>query len=132
MRISDWSSDVCSSDLALSAAFLRSSSTCSRPRCNIDAPTSDQAPCPGRATRTISQPRPERSMPASGTGPMASISISRTPANGPSGFVIRYSSRSEEHTSELQSLMPNSYYVLRLKKKNQVQQLNPNQPYYTI
>src|SRR3546814_3561696 len=65
---------------------------------------------------------PERSMPASGTGPMASISISRTPANGPSGFVIRYSSgqrlRSEEHTSELQSLMRISYAVFCLKKKN--------------
>src|SRR3546814_6563860 len=34
------------------------------------------------------------------------------------------SSRSEEHTSELQSLMRNSYAVFCLKKKNKQQQIN--------
>src|SRR3546814_8234918 len=34
--------------------------------------------------------------------------------------------RSEEHTSELQSLMRNSYAVFCLKKKNNTKRINPN------
>src|SRR3546814_1087381 len=40
-------------------------------------------------------------------------------ARGQSGEICRH--RSEEHTSELQSLMRNSYAVFCLKKKNQMQ-----------
>src|SRR3546814_10469259 len=39
------------------------------------------------------------------------------PASGPSGWMNTSASRSEEHTSELQSLMRNSYAVFCLKKK---------------
>src|SRR3546814_7288135 len=43
------------------------------------------------------------------------VSVSRSGYTGEDGFEI---SRSEEHTSELQSLMRNSYAVLCLTKKN--------------
>src|SRR3546814_7048027 len=41
--------------------------------------------------------------------------------------VLHYGSRSEEHTSELQSLMRISYAVFCLKKKNQTNQLTYEQ-----
>src|SRR3546814_1792310 len=43
----------------------------------------------------------------------------------------RRGSRSEEHTSELQSLMRNSYAVFCLKKKKNTKKANTNQTYYT-
>src|SRR3546814_3395594 len=42
----------------------------------------------------------------------------RGPGRGMMGFAALYPSRSEEHTSELQSLMRISYAVFCLKKKN--------------
>src|SRR3546814_1031049 len=42
-------------------------------------------------------------------------------------FARKWSTRSEEHTSELQSLMRNSYAVFCLKKKIQYQYLHNNQ-----
>src|SRR3546814_1388605 len=104
MRISDWSSDVCSSDL--SAAPLTSVSIatgqvrtlCTDP--NMSAP--DQ---PGLGVVRI---WPKRGLPGSrSTGPKLAI---------PTAFTGR-SARSEEHTSELQSLMRISYAVFCLKKK---------------
>src|SRR3546814_10284544 len=74
MRISDWSSDVCSSDLATASTLL---TACASTHGQIDAEYSRSH---------------------------ASISASN--------------SRSEEHTSELQSLMRISYAVFCLKKKN--------------
>src|SRR3546814_10898259 len=94
MRISDWSSDVCSSDLkscATSTAcrtFMpRTSTTCS--------------------SRRASTPR------ATGCGSWT-CGGARAKARWPSS-----SGRSEEHTSELQSLMRISYAVFCLKKKKQ-------------
>src|SRR3546814_2116698 len=78
MRISDWSSDVCSSDLG---AARRS---------------------PPRRRRAA---RPRRSRPRARRDPAG-----RQP-------LPRRLSRSEEHTSELQSLMRTSYAVFCLKKK---------------
>src|SRR3546814_9494796 len=112
MRISDWSSDVCSSDLApdsvevenilfdLEAKIVRGQILNGEPR--ID----------GRDTRTV---RP------------ISVSLGVLPrAHGSALFtrgetqalVVATLGRSEEHTSELQSLMRISYAVFCLKKKN--------------
>src|SRR3546814_9853759 len=105
MRISDWSSDVCSSDLTL--------------------------PTYRRCQRT-SGLRPARFSTA-----FASLSMARTPTYGigvcniifqvrvialhatlrRSKSVGTASGRSEEHTSELQSLIRNSYAVFCLKKQ---------------
>src|SRR3546814_2849474 len=72
MRISDWSSDVCSSDLARTSALAKA-----RQRAELYAKA-------------------------------AGLRVKR---------IISISERSEEHTSELQSLMRISYAVFCLKKK---------------
>src|SRR3546814_1481120 len=118
MRISDWSSDVCSSDL-----------------CSAEPPSK-------WALKTIRAAMPRRPWaaqlkPASvllafaagaGAGRLSSL-ISASDMNGllpliPACIIKqcrhdlgRYYGRSEEHTSELQSLMRISYAVFCLKKK---------------
>src|SRR3546814_7698417 len=86
MRISDWSSDVCSSDLT-AAATRTAPSIGSNPR--------------GRSPRAASA--------RSRSTPATTISTSTT-----QGW------RSEEHTSELQSLMRISYAVFCLTKNKQI------------
>src|SRR3546814_7668475 len=107
MRISDWSSDVCSSDLKRLVGFKlplikqRSPSLklrrCKPPRMLTRWPTT-----PGllrsRLIRSLVQPPSQ---------------MSRLHFRLRSGI-----SRSEEHTSELQSLLRISYAVFCLKKKN--------------
>src|SRR3546814_9997280 len=104
MRISDWSSDVCSSVLP------RARRTALRRR--------DHA-------RRISQARRE------GSGVAAALPAGvRRRADGrghdldparPQGKIRAAPRRSEEHTSELQSLMRISYAVFCLKKKRTTQ-----------
>src|SRR3546814_5793477 len=116
MRISDWSSDVCSSDLAGR-----------RPQ-----PVREWRPLPPyRGTRAGLRPRDaircRASAGHSAAWPPESL---RTPAF-PSGSPRRHCVceccpyRSEEHTSELQSLMRISYAVFCLKKKT-------DQNYHTL
>src|SRR3546814_7877326 len=99
MRISDWSSDVCSSDLrfnssAAAAPARRHAATCSF---------------------SLRERRCQGAIPAANTMiPPASASAVTT---------LIGSNRSEEHTSELQSLMRISYAVFCLKKKNQKQHI---------
>src|SRR3546814_4004266 len=86
MRISDWSSDVCSSDLftALAGALY---------------------------AMMVGFVDPE-----SGLGILVSVEMVIIAALGGAGTL--FGPRSEEHTSELQSLMRISYAVFCLKKKN--------------
>src|SRR3546814_9107666 len=92
MRISDWSSDVCSSDLP----GLRAKDHGSRP---------DRGR--GRRVRGAAAPEPAGAARRPGCRPQL-LALQR-PAQG--------EGRSEEHTSELQSLMRTSYAVFCLKKK---------------
>src|SRR3546814_5175885 len=119
MRISDWSSDVCSSDLLWSLFLSLVLMTTSRGSENH-----------GEASRFFMyvEIRPfESAMPSIVTAPPDSLSEVRLT---PSGRVLTISSkkctvaerlacrfRSEEHTSELQSLMRLSYAVFCLKNK---------------
>src|SRR3546814_9130922 len=87
MRISDWSSDVCSSDLILAAVYRADAAARFHPQhhlCELD----------GHANRSSMR-------------------------SSQAGIQERNSRRfrSEEHTSELQSLMRISYAVFCLKKK---------------
>src|SRR3546814_5707722 len=110
MRISDWSSDVCSSDLprqaAASAACLGASSPALAPPAVVRAHDRQQPPAHPTAS-----PYPPRHRPA------------YRPRNdayrlqSPGSEWDRRTIRSEEHTSELQSLMRISYAVFCLKKK---------------
>src|SRR3546814_1175960 len=83
MRISDWSSDVCSSDL----------------------PTATRLP--------FRRSPPVRHIDRSG-GRFSGIPRAKARSRSPTSASVR----SEEHTSELQSLMRISYAVFCLKKKN--------------
>src|SRR3546814_10522209 len=104
MRISDWSSDVCSSDLFWRRFFLNtrilSPRVCSTTSPATQTPSTkgepDLAPAPSPNIRTDSKAT---------TSPASPSSFSTT------------ITRSEEHTSELQSLMRISYAVFCLKKK---------------
>src|SRR3546814_6486517 len=110
MRISDWSSDVCSSDLGLVRGTRR----------NL---------LPGRENHLtrisvddvegwlLSTPRfgAERNLPTAFTANEGHGVI-----EGVENF-LAVKARSEEHTSELQSLMRISYAVFCLKTKNKTQ-----------
>src|SRR3546814_4634187 len=114
MRISDWSSDVCSSDLVRGAGrTLELEKGGSEPRT-----LTDRAKREGRAIRYLygRQARPERrGLPSwrpqgrrDRGGPQATCQTERR-HDWPPGTLARC--RSEEHTSELQSLMRISYAV---------------------
>src|SRR3546814_4714163 len=101
MRISDWSSDVCSSDLGAAAGVAAT-----RPRSLGDAAAGGHVArevVPHRRAR-----RKERSLP---------VVQGWIWARGRRRPSPRKRGRSEEHTSELQSLMRISYAVFCLKKK---------------
>src|SRR3546814_4169119 len=109
MRISDWSSDVCSSDRRVQPGSIA--------RAHRGEPTAEGDSAGARAfsgsssgglfalagARAVASRLPA---PPGGTGGVA---------RGVSGVQVR---RSEEHTSELQSLMRISHAVFCLKKHN--------------
>src|SRR3546814_8063763 len=112
MRISDWVSDVCSSDLAGA-------------KCVVVARSS---PAPKRRSTPASVNANAPATFGSESSSKKEVVASATPARKPTRLVqgqvysyikdgVRhYTSRSEEHTSELQSLMRISYAVFCLKK----------------
>src|SRR3546814_1048084 len=107
MRISDWSSDVCSSDL-------------------IDGPEGDQ---PYRALQQNEQTaeaecqgeRPQQA--GTQLGAVAGAVGLGGEAGRAHAQKAEAPERSEEHTSELQSLMRISYAVFCLKKKKKTQHI---------
>src|SRR3546814_1604648 len=114
MRISDWSSDVCSSDLLGASVGFQKFVTPQLPR-GTDIRNLPVAKAPEQeerrsrfATRMISR----------SSDPVAATDRITAPGGNPSVDVV---SRSEEHTSELQSLMRISYAVFCLKKKKNTQ-----------
>src|SRR3546814_1396488 len=114
MRISDWSSDVCSSDLysARGFAFVHGRGEEGVERHHKHAATDGN-------TQQGNQHLPGTIMRDKG-GNVVKLSIRR--ADPASCHEIKVQDkRSEEHTSELQSLMRISYAVFCLKKKNKLQ-----------
>src|SRR3546814_9111065 len=135
MRISDWSSDVCSSDLstgpgtaaepcrappdAFAAAVLEDAGTALLPcRCG------DYPHAPAYSLLRTAQfdqdrenPSPGSPQPVCGRGARLN-SRRQTHHTSSAKHRLIATTRSEEHTSELQSLMRNSYAVFCLKKKN--------------
>src|SRR3546814_1776468 len=105
MRISDWSSDVCSSDLPFGGFHPR--------RLRIDRLLQNLI------DRALNK---HRSIIMQNDGPPEINFIDLT-ADIVSAHVSN-NSRSEEHTSELQSLMRISYAVFCLKKKKLKQKIN--------
>src|SRR3546814_4397928 len=127
MRISDWNSDVYSSDLD-QIRILQPRRRRYQRRPDLCSP---RRQCPkllygGRCNRRCSRrpARPPSARPQSHLyrGPY-SRRIRRARARKRQGISLR-STRSEEHTSELQSLMRTSYAVICLKKKITTHHLN--------
>src|SRR3546814_2972829 len=121
MRISDWSSDVCSSDLEDSVDIKDSNSASRWRRARTRA---EKSMAYGRRTRAHiaadrnmehapdkALERLSRSEVGSGAAEPAQHGRSVSGAGG------RYGGRSEEQTSELQSLMRISYADFCVKKK---------------
>src|SRR3546814_7067029 len=117
MRISDWSSDVCSSDLSGRAAgttenrYASPSGTTSRPVA-ADAGSTARRSAAGRAVRG-NRRRPT----AASADRENSAASGRKAARDDRASARSRPRRSEEQTSELQSLLRISYAVLCLKKK---------------
>src|SRR3546814_8578843 len=108
MRISDWSSDVCSSDLTGKAAF---GSPNFRYVCRFEGTVSHETGhCGHREQEGTPTLRRLPTLPRYSPVRIASAR-SRSAAAAP------WSPRSEEHTSELQSLMRISSAVFCLEKK---------------
>src|SRR3546814_4478456 len=132
MRSSDWSSDVCSPDLApLTGANeqkrRREPPPRDQTRARRTAPRVDRRPPARRGRRQsaglarLDDPLRQYRRPQ-GAGPCSARSALLRPARDADGVGARR--RSEEHTSELQSLMRISYAVFCLKKKNKTKTNN--------
>src|SRR3546814_8812072 len=110
MRISDWSSDVCSSDLpSLPVTFLPPTGAAMVRGSRLQAESKGQPECHPH-WQGPTQMCEKRQSPAQ--APRWSSSNRAQRRIIPSG-----AARSEEHTSELQSLMSITYAVFCLKKK---------------
>src|SRR3546814_4583754 len=144
MRISDWSSDVCSSDLAfleirsadvipgspalissetLSDVFGRSLNSATEIQRSIErSRTDDQPTAPGNRDQQQGE-APQEQTDASFQPPLETGGGDQPLGEG-SGFAAGLTlagadlDRSEEHTSELQSLMRIAYAVFWLKEQN--------------
>src|SRR3546814_7116843 len=130
MRISDWSSDVCSSDLEVGLADARRPAQQHRPVAELRIRQHDggcvkqhgrRAGQVGRAVHCLRLFRRQADDEAGATDTAAVV----VTVLGVEAAAMRFddllrdaeTQRSEEHTSELQSLMRNSYAVFCLKKK---------------
>src|SRR3546814_1960422 len=111
MRISDWSSDVCSSDLSWSKAVAARMLVARARRLGVDAAVRwfiNSLLRRGMACRSKARPEARRGEKQVDSGRHISAQNGRR---------ARFFRRSEEHTSELQSLMRNSADVFCFKTK---------------
>src|SRR3546814_6232449 len=111
MRISDWSSDVCSADLRgrwPRAAHLAPHRRAPRAGRHLAGPGAAAGAAAGHHRRAPAAPGPGG---ADGDRAAADAAVA-------GGVRVHDPARSEEHTSELQSLMRISYAVFCLTKNN--------------
>src|SRR3546814_7790305 len=128
MRISDWSSDVCSSDLlghrlvgrmsrfhqrdgARQRAAVAGKQAAGKRIGVVGAAAGHRSGQLSEAAAAMPPAAPFRCNDALSSAAVMPVRLTRSPADS-------YAMRSEEHTSELQSLMRISYAVFRLEKKN--------------
>src|SRR3546814_2531919 len=124
MRISDWSSDVCSSNL--SALNQNCSADNKGLSMNVSQRELETTPQGNRSIDDIARLDPRINVTDQGDGSISmaglpnrfnNISVDGISQGDPFGLNAN-GLRSEEHTSELQSLMRTSYAVFCLKQKN--------------
>src|SRR3546814_7414346 len=118
MRISDWSSDVCSSDL-VKRQTRRPGQSCGTDRClawpcAAEGDTCGHQQNPGRHESALGRERHRRGAARGAPGEVRDGQGLRGDLRRP---LPAHLDRSEEHTSELQSIMRISYAVFCLKKK---------------
>src|SRR3546814_5771771 len=106
MRMSDWSSDVCSSDLPAPASLL--TNPCAS-AVDLNGPVSTRLV----ALSGVHQP----CLPFINAGALSTTRAKARASMASLAPPATWTQRSEEHTSELQSLMRISYAVFCLKKK---------------
>src|SRR3546814_6773981 len=109
MRISDWISDVCSSDLIAAILWLWQAAVrrvVQAPALAVSAATGNLLPAIAGAFALLYQ-----------GFLILSVSVEANLYLNGRYWLPFYVARSEEHTSELQSLMRTSYAVFCLKKK---------------
>src|SRR3546814_6537224 len=115
MRISDWSSDVCSSDLNVEVR----ADACRRLAGTLEVRLEDIVFAANGPRLVAIEPAPTA---APETGPTLvprfDTDIASFTQDENKLFKLASENRSEEHTSELQSIMRISYAVFRLKKNN--------------
>src|SRR3546814_1379757 len=116
MRISDWSSDVCSSDLLLPLQLAQGRA---HPAAGVDAAARRAFPAElGGAPDPLQPQHPCRPDGLPEKPPAQAQAPPGLTGDRPHRDPPRALRRSEEHTSELQSLMRISYAVFFLKKTN--------------
>src|SRR3546814_8367717 len=116
MRISDWSSDVCSSDLIAGRNARRGVDRLADRPLRRDRPLGFVGDAGPRGRRRLQEYLPDRQC---GLARQERFGIGQVQ---PGGAMAPGLVRSEEHTSELQSLMRISYAVFCLKKKTNTKQ----------
>src|SRR3546814_1863739 len=124
MRISDWSSDVCSSDLADGSFQNNHTATAQQWDAQFPSRGLAMAPFADRLPSVLKDDVANGLVPVRARGKHPLTNMPQTPEQA-WGCIAEYLSgtakweqwRSEEHTSELQSLMRISYAVFCLKKK---------------
>src|SRR3546814_3651368 len=121
MRISDWSSDVCSSDLLLEKVAADEAIL-------VSTGANDWLESNGRMERVEGGFKVTATKPFASGAPGGDLLVTSAAYDDPreGAQVLHFPVRSEEHTSELQSLMRISYAVFCLKKKtqNKIQRTN--------
>src|SRR3546814_2565527 len=114
MRISDWSSDVCSSDLDdVLTVSIHGAPAFAYPYFTGFRTESGRGKGAGY---NVNIPLPESITPEQYRNALR-VALARIERHDPAHLVV---ARSEEHTSELQSLMRNSYAVFCFKKKTHI------------
>src|SRR3546814_4038222 len=126
MRISDWSSDVCSSDLEATvsvtcSALSGQAATCTRLTRRRSVRMTPGSSAPRWTTRASLWPRSGDMASSKLTDSLGVEEVGRHHLDGDVDVLQGVGGdqvlRSEEHTAELQSLMRISYAVFCLKKK---------------
>src|SRR3546814_8337456 len=121
MRISDWSSDVCSSDLVASERIFGTAFHVA-----VLSPRAEFSLSVGADALGIRAHSSQLYNVWCALKPVVALAAAELaeahgvdPDTSVSGIAKQFPDRSEEHTSELQSLMRISYAVFCLKKKKQ-------------
>src|SRR3546814_3291331 len=118
MRISDWSSDVCSSDLAVRKQHRKARLVRAHPDpilCHDVGPVREESDPPEslrlalRAQRLTGQIESHQLLVLARRDPDFGVNNVCLAAKGNEKIIAVHRPRSEEHTSELQSLKRNSY-----------------------